>query len=80
MYTVFSAWKFYTKERVLLKKYLDECGDVEDTNLLSTIQMREHYENNAAKNAGARDRYLQDSSKFYDEMSKGSPFLSDEAN
>lgn len=26
MYAVFSALKFYTKERVLLKKYLKECN------------------------------------------------------
>ena len=27
VYSVFSAWKFYTKERSLLKKYLFECGE-----------------------------------------------------
>jgi len=44
--------------------------------------MKEHYEKNANNNnnLGARDRYLQDSSKFYEEMSQGSPFLSDEVN
>jgi len=26
MYAVYSAWKFYTKERSLLKKYLLECN------------------------------------------------------
>ena len=27
VFSVFSAWKFYTKERSLLKKYLFECGE-----------------------------------------------------
>ena len=27
MYSIFSAWKFYTKERSLLKRYLFECGE-----------------------------------------------------
>lgn len=26
MYAIYSAWKFYTKERILLKKYLMECN------------------------------------------------------
>ena len=30
MYSVFSAWKFHTKERRLLKKYLKECNFEED--------------------------------------------------
>lgn len=27
MYSVFSAWKFFAKERTLLKRYLFECGE-----------------------------------------------------
>ena len=27
LYSIFSAWKFYTKERNLLKRYLFECGE-----------------------------------------------------
>lgn len=42
MYTVYSAWKFYTKERVLLKKYLLECGrDATDMSLMTTVEMKE---------------------------------------
>ena len=42
MYSVFSAWKFYTKERVLLKKYLFECGEsITDMSLMTTVEMRE---------------------------------------
>ena len=26
MYALYSAWKFYTKEKVLLRKYLTECN------------------------------------------------------
>lgn len=26
LYSVFVAWKFYVKEKVLLKKYLNECN------------------------------------------------------
>jgi len=42
MYTIFSAWKFYTKERVLLKRYLVECGQKDlDMSLMSTVEMRQ---------------------------------------
>ena len=42
LYSVFSAWKFYTKERVLLKKYLFECGEsITDMSLMTTLEMRE---------------------------------------
>ena len=42
MYTLFSAWKFYTKERVLLKRYLVECGQKDlDMSLMSTVEMRQ---------------------------------------
>ena len=51
VYSVFSAWKFYAKERVLLKKYLFECGDsIDDMSLMSTVEMR----NNAAKVSSER--------------------------
>ena len=42
MYALFSAWKFYTKERSLLKKYLNECNqtgsssNLLDPNMMST--------------------------------------------
>ena len=42
MYSIFSAWKFYTKERVLLKKYLFECGEsITDMSLMTTVEMRD---------------------------------------
>ena len=42
MYSIFSAWKFYTKERVLLKKYLFECGEsITDMSMMTTVEMRE---------------------------------------
>jgi|688.fasta_scaffold1099324_1 hypothetical protein len=42
LYTVFSGWKFYTKERVLLKKYLFECGEsIGDMSLMTTLEMRD---------------------------------------
>ena len=42
LYTVFSAWKFYTKERVLLKKYLFECGEsIGDVSLMTTIEVKD---------------------------------------
>ena len=42
MYSVFAAWKFYTKERSLLKKYLFECGEtISDVNQMSTVELRE---------------------------------------
>ena len=50
MYAVFSALKFYTKEKVLLKKYLSECNQyssaqtygVSEVKLMSTQEMREN--------------------------------------
>ena len=51
VYSVFSAWKFYAKERVLLKKYLFECGEsIDEMSLMSTVEMR----NNAAKVSSER--------------------------
>ena len=42
MYTIFSAWKFYAKERTLLKRYLFECGEsIGDVSQMTTMQMRE---------------------------------------
>ena len=42
MYSVFAAWKFYTKERSLLKKYLFECGEtINDVTQMSTVELRE---------------------------------------
>ena len=42
MQKVFAAWKFCTKERSLLKKYLFQSGEkVEDLNEMTTQQMRE---------------------------------------
>jgi hypothetical protein len=43
LYTVFSSWKFYTKERVLLKKYLFECGEsIGDMSMMTTVEMRDN--------------------------------------
>jgi len=42
MFQVFSGWKFYTKERSLLKKYLVEFGQSQvDMSLMTTIEMRD---------------------------------------
>jgi len=42
MYSLFSAWKFYTKERSLLKRYLFECGEsIGDVSQMTTLQLRE---------------------------------------
>jgi hypothetical protein len=35
LYSLFSAWKFYIRERVLLKQYLKECN-LQPDNILST--------------------------------------------
>jgi hypothetical protein len=41
-YAIFSAWKFYVKERILLKRYLVECGEASlDMSDMSTPKMRE---------------------------------------
>ena len=38
MYSVFSGWKFYTKERTLLKRYLFECGEsIGDVSMMTTM-------------------------------------------
>lgn len=65
MYALFSAWKFYTKERVLLKKYLTECNVIDpniNNNLMSTSKMRE----NVAKCSTVKSEHL----------SVGTPFMS----
>lgn len=42
MYSIFSAWKFYTKERSLLKRYLFECGEsIGDVSAMTTLQLRD---------------------------------------
>ena len=42
LYSIFSAWKFYTKERNLLKRYLFECGEtIGDVSQMSTIELRD---------------------------------------
>jgi len=42
MYSLFSAWKFYTKERSLLKRYLFECGEsIGDVSQMTTLQLRD---------------------------------------
>jgi hypothetical protein len=64
LYAVLSAWKFYTKERVLLKKYLKECNSVVDPNMLSTAEMRE----NVAKFSNVK-------SNFCESLTSGSPFV-----
>lgn len=42
MYAIFSAWKFHTKERGLLKRYLREYSGIE-TSLMSTVELKENY-------------------------------------
>lgn len=42
MYSVFSGWKFYTKERTLLKRYLFECGEsIGDVSMMTTVELRD---------------------------------------
>lgn len=44
MYAIFSAWKFYIKERGLLKKYLKEYSGLEkEPSLMSTIELKENF-------------------------------------
>jgi hypothetical protein len=41
LYAVFSGWKFYAKERVLLKKYLFECGEsIQEISMVSTLELK----------------------------------------
>jgi hypothetical protein len=43
LYALFSSWKLYVKERVLLKRYLIECGESPtDISLMSTGHLREN--------------------------------------
>ena len=50
MYSVYSAWKFYTKERSLLKKYLFECGEsIGEISEMTTMQLRDAAEMSKAK-------------------------------
>ncbi|CDW90710.1 UNKNOWN [Stylonychia lemnae] len=72
MYAIYSAWKFYTKERVLLKKYLLECnGGVMiqsqniDPNMMSTQEMRDNV-----------TRFSNLQSNFGESMSSGAPYNS----
>jgi hypothetical protein len=46
-YAVFSAWKFYVKEKILLKRYLIECGETSIG--MSTLQMHETVKNHELK-------------------------------
>jgi hypothetical protein len=40
LYSLFSSWKLYVKERVLLKRYLVECGESpENVSMMSTSQL-----------------------------------------
>jgi len=43
LYALFSAWKFYIKERTLLKMYLKESNIMQDPSLMSTIELKENY-------------------------------------
>jgi hypothetical protein len=44
LYAIFSAWKFYIKERSLLKKYLRESNIMGvDPSLMSTTELKENY-------------------------------------
>jgi len=43
MHSIFTGWKFWAKERSLLKKYLIECGkSVSDMSMMTTVEMRNH--------------------------------------
>jgi hypothetical protein len=43
LYAMFSGWKFYIKERSLLKMYLRECNVLSDPSLMSTGELKENY-------------------------------------
>ena len=43
LYAIFSAWKFYIKERTLLKMYLQESNIMKDPSLMSTLELKENY-------------------------------------
>ena len=43
MYAIFSAWKFYIKERGLLKKYLREYSGLEPS-MMSTLELKENFQ------------------------------------
>ena len=45
MYSVFSAWKLYSKERSLLKRYLIDCGrSTGELSCMTTMQLRDEAE------------------------------------
>ena len=66
MYAIFSSWKFYTKERGLLKKYLKECNIIADPNMMSTIELKE----NAQRFSNLKK------SNYCESLSSGTPFTS----
>ena len=38
LFSIFAAWKFYAKERSLLKRYLFECGEtIDNMSQMTTI-------------------------------------------
>jgi len=75
MYTLFSAWKFYTKERVLLKKYLRECGeDPDDMSMLTTLDLRKNAEKMGE--ASARTSSMQGMSQLFRSGGKDTDFKS----
>jgi hypothetical protein len=67
MYAIFSAWKFYIKERGLLKKYLRECSGVleKEPSLMSTVELKENF----ARVSNARSMFGESLS------SAGTPYL-----
>lgn len=70
MYAIFSAWKFYTKEKVLLRKYLSECNmqtgnnNNIDPNMMTTQEMRD----NVARFSAVKSNYCES-------LSSGTPFV-----
>eukprot|EP00347_Sterkiella_histriomuscorum_P015932 403355136 len=84
MYSMFSAWKFYTKERVLLKKYLQECnmGGVAlqgyQSGVSSNITQKKAVDPNLMSTQEMREnvaRFSNLQSDFCDGMSQGTPFV-----
>jgi hypothetical protein len=70
LYAIFSAWKFYIKERSLLKMYLRECNGL-DPSLMSTGELKENYARASSNTKGA--------GIFAESVSSGTPFRQREA-
>lgn len=56
MYSILVAWKFYTKEKTLLKKYLNECNYfTEETQNVPNKENRQPFVNSAMSSSPSKD-------------------------